>query len=253
MQRAIENTIVLVVPQEEHFGTSNLESVREPGVIAVALDPTIDRDGNGVPDADNDGDGRIDEDFPRDANNDDAPGIRGVDDDNNGITDVALFGNRDDDETRNSISGDEDPINGLDDDGDDAIDEDPPADMNGDGAPGIAGVDDDGDGTIDEGSANDDDEDGLVDEDWLDTVVFRLIGTNLFERTPVPWDQNQSGSITGRDYVEQIIAENVTSFVVRRIASPEGGLPIVEIDLVLTQANGNTVARTVKFLVGSNR
>jgi hypothetical protein len=68
------------------------------------------------------------------------------------------------------------------------VDEDPPGDLNGDGAPGIAGVDDDGDGYADLEDpdvaealarsrederleyipANDDDEDGLMDEDGPD-------------------------------------------------------------------------------------
>jgi uncharacterized repeat protein (TIGR01451 family) len=53
----------------------------------------------------------------------------------------------------------------FDDDHDGRINEDPPGDANGDGAPGILGVDDDGDGFIDEGSVNNDDEDGWIDED----------------------------------------------------------------------------------------
>ena len=46
----------------------------------MTLDRSIDRDGDGTPDADNDGDGRVDEDPPGDLNNDFAPGIRNIDD-----------------------------------------------------------------------------------------------------------------------------------------------------------------------------
>ena len=48
----------------------------------------------------------------------------------------------------------------IDTDSDGLIDEDPNADITGDGAAGILGIDDDGDGRIDETTAKDDDEDG---------------------------------------------------------------------------------------------
>lgn len=56
----------------------------------------------------------------------------------------------------------------VDTDGDGLIDEDPGADLTGDGAPGILGIDDDGDGQVDEeGQAEDDDEDAFYDGfDW---------------------------------------------------------------------------------------
>jgi prepilin-type N-terminal cleavage/methylation domain-containing protein len=58
----------------------------------------------------------------------------------------------------------------ADNDRDGRIDEDTPADMTWDLAPGIALVDDDGDGSVDEGSANNDDDEalGTSDEDPLD-------------------------------------------------------------------------------------
>ena len=60
--------------------------------------------------------------------------------------------------TMKSVVSRRDPINGIDDDGDGSIDEDPPADTNGDGCAGVCGVDDDGDGIDDEGARHDDDE-----------------------------------------------------------------------------------------------
>ena len=52
-----------------------------------------------------------------------------------------------------------------------SINEDLPADMNGDNKNGLAGIDDDGDGSVDEGGGDeDDDEDGQVNEDWLDGI-----------------------------------------------------------------------------------
>jgi hypothetical protein len=68
----------------------------------------------------------------------------------------------------------EDRIDGEDNDGDGNIDEDPPADVNGDGAPGIKGIDDDGDGEVDEGSYYDDDEDDSLDDSGIVTEIYRF-------------------------------------------------------------------------------
>ena len=50
---------------------------------------------------------------------------------------------------------------------------------------------------VDEGAVADDDEDGSSDEDWYDPLVFYLAGSSLVQRTPVPWDVDSSGSVTG--------------------------------------------------------
>jgi prepilin-type N-terminal cleavage/methylation domain-containing protein len=55
----------------------------------------------------------------------------------------------------------------VDTDGDGLIDEDPGADMTGDGVSGILGIDDDRNGTVDEGQVNDDDEDGYWSMAWI--------------------------------------------------------------------------------------
>lgn len=70
----------LVLPLAENPNTPWSESDRDPGVLAVTLDPTLDSDGDGIMDADNDGDGLIDEDIPEDNNFDWAAGILGIDD-----------------------------------------------------------------------------------------------------------------------------------------------------------------------------
>ena len=256
MQRAVHGASQLIVPQAERPGTAHSESVRDPGVLAVTLDPSIDRDADGISDSDNDGDGRIDEDLPGDANNDDEAGIRGVDDDNDGLVDES---NSDDDDEDEDTTGnkDEDWLDGVDNDGDGAVDEDPPDDANNDGEAGIRGVDDDNDGLVDESNDDDDDEDedttGNKDEDWLDVVVFRLVGSQLLERVPVPWDENSSGSVTGQDFIEQPIAENIATFIVSRSPAPNGGQPVVEITLGVTMPSGEISTHTVKFLVGSGQ
>ncbi len=247
MLRAIEAGERLLLPSEDRPATAGVdESIRDPGVLALTLDPARDLDGDGTPDADNDGDGRIDEDPPGDSNYDFSRGVMDIDDDADGIVDETLDDNDDDEDG----TSDEDPLNGADDDGDGLTDEDPGADLNGDGAPGASGVDDDGDGTVDEGAAADDDEDGTSDEDWWDAVVFYLAGTDLVERIPVPWDVTGNGSVTGRDYIEQVIARNVATFRIARLPAADGGPPLLEITLDLVADDGEVHGFTVKARAG---
>lgn len=262
MSRAISDTRYLILPMPDKPDTDWRENVREEtvpasppegssskatAVLALSLSIDVDLDADGFPDADNDRDGRIDEDYPADIAYDFDPGIHLIDDGGDGFVDEG-FSDADDDERLNS--GDEDPINGVDDDGDGVVDEDPGADMNGDGAPGIAGVDDDADGQIDEGDANDDDEDGLVDEDWLDAVVFYLQGDALIERHPVPWDESANGFISGRDYIETVIAENVTLFSVERPVPGSPNEQLVSLTLELTGPSGQKVSLDARVRVG---
>ena len=244
MVRAVNRSQRILLPFNDKDNTDYPDNIREQtnpaspppsgsslatAVLAITQDPSVDLNGDGIADVDNDGDGRIDEDLPGDATNDSEPGIKGIDDDGDGQVDEGFFADRDDDESLNV--SDEDALDEVDNDGDNNIDEDPSADMNKDSAPGIAGVDDDGDGSIDEGSDNDDDEDGQNDEDWFDPVVYYLQGDALVERIPVPWDINASGTVTGEDYIENTILENVTRFRVERI--PPGNDRAIVIDLLL--------------------
>lgn len=239
MVRAVRGTSGLLLPLPENPATPHSESVRD--VLAVLLDPRLDRDGDGFADADNDRDGQVDEDPGDDAHGDGKPGIKGVDDDGDGAVDEDHDKDDDEDGAEN-----EDPANGIDDDGDGAVDEDPPKDRNDDGKPGTAGVDDDGDHFVDEGSKADDDEDGSDDEDWLDPVVFRLNGSTLLERTPNPND--------GAGYVERVIATGVSQFrVERRTKAASDRAQLVSILLELTGPQGARVALASSVRVGSDR
>ena len=240
---AVERSPRLVLPMVDDPGTGQDESIRD--VLTVLLDPSRDLDNDGISDADNDEDGKLDEDLPDDANNDAAAGVRFIDDDNDGSNDED--NNEDNDE---DTTDDQDPINALDDDGDGSVDEDPPADMNGDDAPGIAGVDDDVDGSTDEGDVNDDDEDGAIDEDWWDTVTFYLQSGSVIERIPVPWDESGGGGITGLDYVESTLVENVTDFRVERLPQVAGHALLLDITLELTNAGGEVLALNTRVRVG---
>lgn len=221
VKRAIHRTQRLLIPATNNPITLQNEAVRD--VLAFTIDPTRDMDADGILDADNDGDGLIDEDPGGDVNWDLAPGLFGIDDDGDGMVDeqhlLSVGGklgptNEDDDEDNYA---NEDGWDNSDTDGDGTIDEDPKKDMSADGAPGIINIDDDDDGTIDEGDKNDDDEDGAVNEDWLDTAVFYLSGTTLYERSPVPWDNNADALIDGRDVVLATIATNVSAFQVTKV------------------------------------
>ena len=264
MVHAVSRSPLLLLPLNDKPLTTDLtENIREetvppstpePGstlataVLAVTLDPAVDLDGDGTPDADNDADGRLDEDLPADMQNDFGAGIWQIDDDGDGNLDESS--SEDDDEY--SFTADEDPINGIDDDGDSNVDEDAPSDMNDDGCPGYCGVDDDSDGLTDEGGDNsDDDEDGQSDEDWYDPVVFYLAGDTLIQRTPVPWDESANGFVSGRDFLEEPIAENVTHFRVERI--PQNGDRAVTVDLTLaltSPVTGETVSLNTRIRVG---
>lgn len=264
MLHSVSSTRKLLLPLKDNPSTNYPENLREQtlppsapigdstlatAVLAVTLPVDVDLDANGIADADNDGDGLIDEDLPADTQKDGKPGILGIDDDGNGVKDSFISPAGDDDES-NDLAQSEDPVDGIDNDADGNTDEDPPADMNADGCPGTCGVDDDADGSIDEGGVADDDEDGLADEDWYDPVVFYLDKGILKMRNPVPWDANADSVINGADFVESVIAENVTRFRVERL---DNGSPvdIVELTLELTSPiTGETVSLQTQVRVG---
>jgi prepilin-type N-terminal cleavage/methylation domain-containing protein len=240
-----ENLREQTVPPSPPVGDSKLASA----VLAITLPADFDLDGNGIADADNDGDGLVDEDLPADVTNDRAAGIYLIDDSGDGLVDkFSACCYQDDDEDFGIVN--EDPINGVDDDGDGLIDDDPGGDVNADACPGICGIDDDEDGSIDEGSSLDDDEDGANDEDWLDPMVFYLSGSTLKQRQPVPWDSDGDGDVDGRDFIESVIAENVTRFRVERLDNAST-VDIVELTLELTSPlSGETVRLQTQVRVG---
>jgi prepilin-type N-terminal cleavage/methylation domain-containing protein len=256
MNRAVSKSRQLRIPLGENSTTAWSESIRN--VLAVSLDPTLDRNKDGWADANNDKDfldvnkngardagepERIDEDFDLDSNSDGMPGIINIDDDGDGTVDEgnSALARHDDDEDGQA---DEDVINGLDDDSDGAIDEDPFSDMNNDGKAGVSGVDDDLDGTVDEGDQNDDDEDGSVIEDWADEQVFFLSGTTLMERLP-----NINGA-DGTAYMEYAIAENASQFRVERVVGANGSTVLVDITLTLSPPVGDPVSLNTRVAVG---
>ena len=242
-----ENIREQTIPASAPIGSSVFASA----VLAVTLPEYVDLDADGFPDADDDRDGQIDEDLPNDIHHDFLPGIMLIDDDGDGYIDENPSWFWDDDE---GGSYNEDRLDGIDNDGDGSIDEDPPSDNNGDGCPGLCGVDDDQDGTIDDGIDDDDDEEGNGFEDGYDPIVFYLDGDSLLERMPVPWnaDGNSSpdGPVDGRDFVESVVAENVTRFRVERPVASPSGQQLVELTLELTGPTGSVVSLTNRVRIG---
>lgn len=254
MLAAVSKTQRLMIPLGENPATAWSESVRD--VLAVTLDPTMDRDKDGWADANNDKDyldvnnngardigepERIDEDIGNDNNFDGAHGIKGIDDNGDGMIDNSSSANPDDDNDEDGVPT-EDRINNIDEDNDGAIDEDIHLDMNKDGAPGVIDMDDDFDGLVDEGKSDDDDEDGLRGEDWFDSVVFFLDGSTLMQRIP------NINPVDGTDYAEYPIAENVTQFRVERILGNDGQTVLVDITLTISPVDIEPV--TLKTRIG---
>ena len=133
---------------------------------------------------DNDADGVADEDPYKDMVNSGKAGLKGIDDNNDGIIDN---GSTTEDDDEDGLKN-EDPIDGVDNDGDGRIDEDTHNAFY--------------------GSAENDDGDGPshINEDFFDPVIYYLQGTDLRERH----DELQ---FTTSD---KVIAEDVTQFIVLR-------------------------------------
>jgi prepilin-type N-terminal cleavage/methylation domain-containing protein len=263
MVQAVSNSRLLLLPLNDVPATNWPENIREQtvpptapigdstlstAVLSATLPEYQDLDADGFPDADDDRDGRIDEDLPADRDFDSASGIYLIDDDGDGSVDESTS-NADDDEAYSFAN--EDRIDGIDNDGDNNIDEDPGSDNNADGCPGVCSVDDDGDGAIDESAAADNDEDGSESDDWYNPVVFYMESGTLVERTPVPWDEDGSGGLNGRDFVTKSIAENVSRFRVERVATVAGQDALVDLTLELTSpVTGETVSLNTRVRVG---
>lgn len=227
---AVTRTNRLLVPLADNPATSYNESLHN--VLAVTLDPTLDRDTDGFADADNDKDGRIDEDTPADNNNDGFSGIVGIDDNNDGTVDNSVPTDNDED-----MQSSEDWINGVDDDGDGSIDEDIPRMRNSSATGATPYYDNDGD--------------GLNNEDWFDPVVY-FVSTDdktLIERLP---DVNP---VDGNDYTERTIAEaDKIAFTVQRLApNPGDRAVLVNITLQLVNKQGETVNLQTQVRVGGGR
>ena len=78
----VEASTRLMVPLEVTTTTRD--------VLAVALPPGLDRNGDGYADADNNKNGVVDDDLPADETNDGGAGIIGIDDDGNGLVDYGV-------------------------------------------------------------------------------------------------------------------------------------------------------------------
>lgn len=162
---------------------------------------------------DNDGDGLADEDPYKDVTQSGKAGLKGIDDNNDGIIDN---GNTTEDDDEDGLKN-EDLVDGVDNDGDGRVDEDP-------------------DNTF-YSSVENDDNDGPsnINEDFFDPVIYYLHGTDLKERH----DELQ---FTVSD---SVIAENVTQFIVLRRMVNSNTL----IDIYLKLDNGTESVELVTTTV----
>jgi hypothetical protein len=72
----------------------------------------------------------------------------------------------------------------------------------------------------------------------------------LIERHPVPWDEDNGGIVSGRDFIESPIAEGVSRFRVERVVG-NGNAEIVDITLDVTgAASGETVSLHSRVRIG---
>ncbi|MEW6359447.1 MAG: hypothetical protein AB1696_24130 [Planctomycetota bacterium] len=144
----------------------------------------------------------INEDGSDDMNGDGAPGIRGVDDDGDGLVDEDAQGRERDHPQYNP-----DP---TDDDEDGRSNEDPQGDLRGDwdGAPGLKNTDDDNDGLIDEcGYLNhDNDGDGLLEEDIPGDHINISNTSGLWSEDR--FDEGTNSSIYSEDYPSTSLQRN---------------------------------------------
>lgn len=233
---SVARTNTLRLPAADNPATLVNESLRD--VLAVTLDPQLDRDLDGWADANNDHDyedldgdttrddgepQRIDEDTGEDMNADGAAGIAGIDDDADGSVDEGNI--EDDDEDGQK---DED-YSGKDNDNDLQTGEDV----------GKAAI---------EGGNDDDDGDGSEDEDWQDIVVFYLDGNGNL-RQHLPGLSSGSGINASSD---PILLSNVTQFSVKREYTRGGRRPWISLNLTVSQNDGTPVSRTLQVVAGSD-
>ena len=232
----------VLVPFQPSSGTLTSEIL-----VFEASCPTCD-DRTGTFDCiDSDQDGRFDEDTSGDIDGDGYPGVKDLDDDEDGQTDEGQHWSRktkNDDEDcvlfwawcyeKSSIACpgarayDEDPMNGTDEsqwtssgcnEPDGRIDEDWGADMNDDGEAGLSGVDDDGNGVIDQLDDEDDDEEGGENEDPFDPIIVHVVSNELRLLTP---KFDDDGNCDRDGYDETAIAKHVQSFTVTRQQTASG-------------------------------
>ena len=173
---------------------------------------------------------RVDEDLPGDMTDVWIPGLKGWDDDGDGVIDETSE-DQDDDEDGTT---DEDPIDGLDNDGDGNIDEDCLENNYASiGGSGIAGIDDDGDGQVDEGLWADNDEDGARTEDPLNPIIYSFdpATSALSEILYAGWDLSPT----------IVLSTQVTQFAVVYEPPDATHDPRISITLTLTGNDGESI------------
>ena len=88
-------------------------------------------------------------------------------------------------------------------------------------------------------------------ESWHNATARGLYELHeLKERVPVPWDEDGGGIVSGRDFVVNTIAENVTRLRFERVPTSVGQPELVDITLELTTPAAGTVSLNTRVRVG---
>ena len=76
--------------------------------------------------------------------------------------------------------------------------------------------------------------------------MYRLVGTTLIERIPVPWDTDGDFTQTGSDYVENTVLDNVTAFSAARTNTAATELLALKITIADDSGNPRMLSTTVR-------
>ena len=85
-------------------------------------------------------------------------------------------------------------------------------------------------------------------------MVFYLDDGRLIERMPVPWNEDgisaPNGPVDGRDFVTNVIAENVTRLRIERVEGVSSEAALVHLELQLSGESGAVVTLSADVRVG---
>ena len=67
----------------------------------------------------------------------------------------------------------------------------------------------------------------------------------------MPWDENGDSTVNGRDFVESVLADNVTLLRFERVAATGGQVQLVDITLTLANPDGEAINLNARVRLGA--